>query len=606
MVFDLIKVRDSFLWVLLKICTPIQANFVFFIFVYVLGITTTLVEAYAFGFKIPRFNFFSWIFDLYLVCVFLMTIPQKMRPYMKGLIAFVFYFFSVVEVFCVELFQARISLDILTVITETNNQESSEFIDKYLSFGLLDTGLGFVFLVLVLHVVAELFFHPIRNYINSIRAFSKNSVRIVIRICVACFLAISCYFCLGSRINVLCLMFVEDVDEVDNYVDNFSQNSPINNFIFSVKMLQLSSQSLDVLAETQQYVTVDSCSYTSPNIVLIIGESYIKDHSQLYGYSLPTTPLQVSRTDSAASGQLIPFSDVISPYNLTSRLFKNVFSMRSVEDKSDWSHFPLFPVLFRKAGYNVTFITNQFVQSINADIFNISGGLFLNHPKLSNCQFDHRNTITHQYDMGVLEDFDSLKAYSGKNNLIIFHLKGQHIDFNKRFPQEKRVFDISDYTFRSDLSNSEKQLVADYDNATHYNDEVLEGIIRLFESEDAVLIYLPDHGEECFDELHRFGRIPGEVYTPEVLRQEYRIPFWIWCSQSYIDNHLRMFEAIGGAKDSPFMIDDLPHMLLYLAGIHCDSYCDEKNILSNHFCSSRKRMIRGVVDYDEVVSKYNR
>lgn len=597
------KVKDSFLWVLLKICTPIQTNLVFFLFLYILGITTTLVETIAFDFKIPRFSFFSWIFDLYVLCVLLMIIPQRIRPYVKGLLAFVFYSFSVVEVFCVELFRAKISPDILTVITETNNQESSEFIDKYIGFGLLGTGVGLLFLVMVLHVISVILLPKIRHLIGLIGLIQKDCIHVCVRLCVVCLVAVSSYFCFGSRIDIIGLMFVEDVDDADNYVSNFSQNTPINDFLFSVKMLQLSSQSLDVLAETQQYVTVDSCNFTSPNIVLIIGESYIKDHSQLYGYSLPTTPLQLGRTDSVINGRLIPFSDVISPYNLTSRLFKNVFSLHSVEEKSDWSHYPLFPVLFRMAGYNVTFITNQFVQSINADIFNISGGLFLNHPKLSTCQFDHRNTISHQYDMGVLEDYDSLKAYSGDNNLIIFHLKGQHIDFNKRFPQEKHVFDISDYAFRSDLSDSEKQLVADYDNATHYNDEVLDSIIRTFECEDAVLIYMPDHGEECFDELHRMGRIPGEVYTPEVLRQEYRIPFWIWCSQCYIDKHPHIFEAIDDAKDRPFMIDDLSHMLLYLAGIHCDSYREERNILSSRFCSSRKRMIRGIVNYDEVVSK---
>lgn len=595
------RIRNSFLWILSKICAPIQANLVFFLFLYILGITTTLVESFTFNFKIPIFSFFSWTFDLYVICAFMMIVPQKMRPITKGLVAFVFYFFSIVEVFCVELFRARITPDILTVVIETNNQESSEFLDKYVSFTLLESGLGFVLFVMVLHILLELFLPQIRYGLSLIRIIHNKRIHLLARILMTCFLAISCYSSLGSRINVISLMFVEDVDEADNYVSNFSQNTPLNNFLFSVKMLKLSSTSLDVLIETQQYVTVDSCSYTSPNIVLVIGESYIKDHSQLYGYPLSTTPLQQERTDTIGSGRLIPFSDVISPYNLTSRLFKSVFSLHSVDDQSDWSHFPLFPVLFRNAGYNVTLITNQFVQSINADIFNITGGLFINHPKLSDYQFDHRNTVTHQYDMGVLEDYDSLKAFEADNNLTIFHLKGQHIDFNKRFPPETRQFDVSDYSFRIDLSDYEKRLVADYDNATRYNDIVLDSIIRKFENKDAILIYMPDHGEECYDELHRLGRIPGEVFSPEVLRQEYRIPFWIWCSQRFIDNHPHFFEDVKAAKDRPFMIDDLPHMLLYLAGIHCDSYRVERNVLSNHYNTSRKRLIRGFVEYDEIV-----
>ena len=97
---------------------------------------------------------------------------------------------------------------------------------------------------------------------------------------------------------------------------------------------------------------VDSCSYKSPNIVLIIGESYGKHHSQQYGYFMPTTPRQIKREK---SGLLVPFSDVVAPWNLTSFVFKNVFSLHVVERKGSWCDYPLFPSLFRKAGLSCYF-----------------------------------------------------------------------------------------------------------------------------------------------------------------------------------------------------------------------------------------------------------
>ena len=97
----------------------------------------------------------------------------------------------------------------------------------------------------------------------------------------------------------------------------------------------------------------------------------------------------------------------------------------------------------------------------------------------------------------------------------------------------------------------------------------MDSIIRRFEDDNAILIYMPDHGEECFDELHRMGRLPVDNYIPEVLRQEYSIPFWIWCSKSYIDTHSDIFKQIAASRSKPFMTDDLPHLLLYLAGISC-------------------------------------
>ena len=105
-----------------------------------------------------------------------------------------------------------------------------------------------------------------------------------------------------------------------------------------------------------------------------------------------------------------------------------------------------------------------------------------------------------------------------------------------------------------------------------------------------------------FDDLPRVGRMPGNTMLREVVLQEYRIPFWIWCSHSYIENHPEIFCQIKKACHRPYMTDDIPHLLLYLAGIKSAAYCSSKNIISSDFNTSRKRMIGGVSDYDMVVS----
>ena len=92
--------------------------------------------------------------------------------------------------------------------------------------------------------------------------------------------------------------------------------------------------------------------------MLIIGESYNRHHSSQYGYTMPTTPRQQKLE---RQGRLVKYTDVVSPWNLTSFVFKQLFSMYSVGDKGEWCDYPLFPELFRKAGYHVTFITNQFL-----------------------------------------------------------------------------------------------------------------------------------------------------------------------------------------------------------------------------------------------------
>ena len=119
---------------------------------------------------------------------------------------------------------------------------------------------------------------------------------------------------------------------------------------------------------------VDSCNYRSPNIVLIIGESYSRSHCQLYGYDVKDTPRQ-RRLE--RRGLLTKFDDVVSCWNLTSFVFKNVLSMHVVGEKGEWCDYPLFPELFRKAGYKVTFLTNQFLPEAKQAVYDFSGGFFL-------------------------------------------------------------------------------------------------------------------------------------------------------------------------------------------------------------------------------------
>lgn len=584
--------------------SPIKENSVFFVFMYLLGVMTFMIETYTFNFNIPRYNFLSLVVDLYLLCLILILMPKKIRPYLRFFFAFVAYVLSVVNTFCVEMFRAKLGPEIINVIIETDQRESSEFLSRYVNIGILNTSVGLIFLLFLLHMIVCYFRPVINTRLFSlswvIKCYSSNYIRITALMLVI----LSFVICFDSRWTLVRMLRAHDLLEIDRFVSNYSENTPFNNLLFALKLRQLANAELGVLAENQKDVTVDSCSFLSDKIVIIIGESYIKCRSQLFGYHKETTPKQMERSHGFGKGLLIPFDDVITPFNLTSIVFKNVFSLHSVEDTSSWVKYPLFPVLFRKAGYKVVFMTNQFVKSINTDNFDTSGGLFLNDSRLSNLQFDYRNIITHRYDEGLLQDYDSLKVLEGKYNLIIFHLIGQHIDFYKRSPDSWKKFSSSDYTERKDLSETERQLIADYDNATLYNDNVIDRILQQFEKEDAIVIHIPDHGDECFDELHRMGRLPGgSDFSPEVLRQEYQIPFWIWCSQSYMEKHPQIVERICKAQHLPFMTDDLPHMLLQLAGISSPFFDETRSLLSEKYNVKRVRLVNGNHDYDKTLKQ---
>ena len=55
--------------------------------------------------------------------------------------------------------------------------------------------------------------------------------------------------------------------------------------------------------------------------------------------------------------------------------------------------------------------------------------------------FDTRNTRLHTYDEGLLADYDNkLKAENREYNLIIFHLIGCHVSYNRRYPADRKHF----------------------------------------------------------------------------------------------------------------------------------------------------------------------
>ena len=388
---------------------------------------------------------------------------------------------------------------------------------------------------------------------------------------------------------------------------------PIYRLAFSVYSNHLASQQVSRCIAAAKTVKVDSCSYQSPNIVLIIGESYGKVHSQLYGYKYPTTPRQVKLE---RSGLLTRFSDVVSCWNLTSFVFKNVLSMHVVGQKGEWCDYALFPELFKKAGYNVTFLTNQFLPQAKEAIYDFSGGFFLNNPELSKFLFTTRNNSLHRFDEGLLADYDGLvksgdivinnardrKSAAKDPNLIIFHLIGQHVNYRTRVPNDRRVFTAADYAeSRPDLSERRRRVLADYDNACLYNDSIVASIIKRFENTNSIVIYMPDHGEECYEPGRNFicRNHSADVDWP-LAHYEFEVPFWIYCTHRYAVTHPEIFKAIKDAKDKRFMTDALPHMLVWLAGISAKDYRPEYNLLSPQYNERRPRILKHVADYDKL------
>ena len=140
-----------------------------------------------------------------------------------------------------------------------------------------------------------------------------------------------------------------------------------------------------------------------------------------------------------------------------------------------------------------------------------------------------------------------------------------------------------------------------YDNATLYNDSIVAQIVKRYSKKNAIVIYMPDHGEECYEDNRGFiCRNHSSAIDWPLAHYEFEIPFWIYCSQKYISTHRDIYRQIRKARNKRYMTDALPHLLLYLAGIETPTYNAKYNILSPDYDEMRPRILKNTADYDKL------
>lgn len=595
------------------VALPITTNRAFFVFMYVLGCVCSWAILPADRNAHVYDNLYlELLLDVYVMCIVLTLIPRVVRRWVRAVLYVVLYVTALVDVYCYVKFQSTLTPSLLMLVGETDSREAGEFLRSCVAPDVIFSNMGWVLLVAVIHIFWSLqlrFPHAIpwrvRALIRSIFIRFGVLIRRAVPVVMVAFLALLVWAISTSVHNKAAtykLMSGRTIGEVEHTLTENRHAElylPIYRLAFSVYANSLTARQIDQLIRSANSVKVDSCSYLSPNIVLIIGESYNRHHAQMYGYVMSTTPRQCRRQK---GGRLVKFNDVVSPHNLTSFVFKNIFSMHVVGQQGEWCDYPLFPEVFRKAGYHVTFITNQFLPKAKEAVYDFSGGFFLNNPVLSAAQFDTRNDKLHAFDESLLSDYDNLKVHNSDYNLTIFHLMGQHVNYRQRSPKDRRHFKADDYKeLKPHLNVRERGILAAYDNAVLYNDSIVDQIISRFENEDAVVIYVPDHGEECYEgDMHFFCRMHSANIDARLAHAEFDIPFWVWCSRKYVKRRRNVFRQIVAARNRRLMTDALPHMLLYLAGIASPDYHSEYNILSPDYNENRPRLLKETTDYDSL------
>ena len=494
-------------------------------------------------------------------------------------------------------FDMTISPQTILVTMETNPSESSEFVTAY-ALGVKSLmSYAIVIGVTALVVLLELFGRPIARF------FRRGLNRTFFNITASLFVVAGVVLVALSYTTLFMCHDQQDVDQWDECNPYLSLDL-FSTTVYSVNSLRTSHNEIEsainqavLLSQATTKPTVTEPD--SLNVIYVLGESYIRDHASLYGYPLKTTPYMDAERQ---RGNLFAFTDAVAPANATSIVMRNTFSCNSIGDGERWYNFPCFTTIFKQAGYNVYMWDNQrdFFQH---KIFTITVNSFLYSDEMAKHSYTQTNAKCYGADERIVQVFADTVKTVGKHNLIFFHLMGQHVDPNQRYPKSWERFTGDSITWRTEkwMTKEKRQNIAEYDNATLYNDYVLRLIFDLYRDKNTVVVYFGDHGDEMYDYRDGKGRVgTGEHPRPAMLKCENLIPFVIWCSDTFKQRHPDVVKRISEAVDRPFMTDNVCQLLFDLGGVNTSYYKPERNIISPNY-KTRPRIVYGKFDYDAIV-----
>lgn len=531
----------------------------------------TIQESFAFIVLLILFNFIPYIYlfslyeqysngigglfkpfaDIILLAMIIRLFPKVLQYKLQVVILLVNGILSLMEIFVVGKYYTFMTAGIVSVIIGTNIHETVEFIKMYISW-------QYVAIVVVFIIVAYL----LKFLAKKVKTIQLSKWIIIFT---PYFFLYSFFYTIIPNHNVTeCLTFTRLSAPICQAInDAIAFHDIYNNMNSNVKLTENKS---DI-----------------PNVVFILGESTSRRHMSLYGYDLPTTP---KLDEMKAKGELYVFNDVISPHAYTIGSLREMFTFHNYESSNKWYETNnLFDVL-NEAGYTTYWLSNQ---ETSGEWANVALAY------ANRCSYKEFTGVRQSYETSYRADGELLPLVyrimdnDNPKNFYLLHLMGTHGDYKNRYTPDFAKFKAKDE--HKSLAE-QRELTAEYDNAILYNDTIVTQIMTAFKDKNAIVIYMPDHGEEVYDTKNSRGHSDDDA-TPPMLE----IPFIIYTTPSFQEKYPELNKRIANAVDKPFMTDDLIHLMLDIMQIKTDEYQESRSLISPLYNQERKRMFLGK-DYD--------
>ena len=511
---------------------PFKKHLLFLIAFFVLATSPfILIQIFSYNFYVNALLLTIHCFVLsYIITLLISAIGSKaLRRFFQSIILSISAVSFAVNVYCVLKLGYLFDLDVAMLILGTNANEAKEFASVMLPKDI-------VFIVLGTYLV----------FIGLWVLFARHHLN------------------LGKKTSLFALAFLLLCVGINAYSWGIWKDGPI------AQWYEMSQY--ETTGDLQSHYTHPQLSLMDEplpsNVVLIIGESYTRNHSSLYGYDKETNPYLTAFRDSS---MLFTFDSIDAPAPTTA---ESIRYMLSIYNKSDhqkanskkWFEYTSIIEVMQQLGYDCFWFSNQ----ARGSKFNGPSRVFADA-----CQHHHfyqeegSNRYNTILDMVLVDSsYQSINhRYTQKPRFVVYHMMGSHFDFNLRYPKAFSKFAENDY---QNNPSQHRAILAAYDNSILYNDYVVTQIINLFRDKDAIIIYLPDHGQV----MYRNPKAPnyfahGSNNDPVGYKLGVEIPFMIFASPLFQERHPETTQRIMNRQSNPrpWNSDDLPYFIMDIIGL---------------------------------------
>ncbi len=291
----------------------------------------------------------------------------------------------------------------------------------------------------------------------------------------------------------------------------------------------------------------------------IIGEASRAMSWSLYGYERETTP------HLAAIDDLTLFQNVLTQSNTTHKSVPLFLSSVATDEHEELYRRKGLPALFREAGFETWFISNQAPQGAMID-------------KLAH-DADHIAYLPQpRFDMQLLDTLkEVIETSDAEKMLVILHCYGSHFSYHQRYPREyARYRPDDDVAIRS---RHAEELRNAYDNSIGYTDAFLAATIDYLRTQEELataMLYCSDHGEDLYDD--RRGRFLHA--SPTTTAYQLHVAALAWFSERYEAAFPNKTAAIRRHTDAPATTHFMYHTIADLASIE-GRYCSPQASLAS-------------------------